>query len=143
MKKSAIKLTVISIMMIMMVGCASNPALYRKLPNLINKVVKPGPVSLIIVFDESKRDIKGSFPANSGSVKIAVGESVVLVAIGEDENGRRMNEMNATWTCGKTGKLSATEGSSVTFTLVTEPSFYAMVTAKVGKVDGSIAIETK
>jgi len=125
------------------IGCAANPALYRKLPSPVNKIVKAGPLSTISVFPESKRNLKGSFPAHAPTViKLAVGESVVLAAVGADENGRRFT-INPTWKCDKEGKLNVTEGEKVTFTLTERPRLTAYVEAIIGNKKGMIQVQAK
>ncbi len=146
MKLSNLRLTVILMIMIGLVGCASNPALYRRLPGPIKKIVKAGPLSYVLIFKESQRKLNGSFPNNGLIINaMSVGESVVLFACGDDENGRRIKKIKkVTWKCDKGGKLSATEGQSVTFTLIAaEPSDMIYVTAIVGDEDGSVVIELK
>ena len=143
MKTKIATMIVALVAIALLVGCAANPALYRKLPSPVNKIVKAGPLSNIYIFPESKRNLKGSFPAHAPTaIKLAVGESVVLIAVGEDENSRRF-KINPTWKCGKEGKISATKGETVTFTLTARPDVTVFVEATVGNEEGGIQVEAK
>jgi len=79
---------------------------------------KVGPVAAVTI----KADPAGS--------KLAVGQSVVLTAKAQDENGRVVEDTQFTWKCYAEGKLSATKGKSVTFTLLKKPSVSCFVEVK-------------
>ena len=116
--------------MALLVGCAANPALYRKVPFPVKKIIKAGPIAAITI--KAK-------PAG----KVAVGQSVVLTATAQDENGREVTGAEFTWKSDAEGKLSATKGKSVTFTMVKKPTVACYVSAKANGEEGMIAIEGK
>ena len=109
--KSKIAVSMVALVTIaLLVGCASVPKV--KVP------AKVGPVAAVTIKAE---------PAVS---KLAVGQSVVLTATAQDENGRVVEGVQFTWKCDAEGKLSATEGKSVTFTLLKKPSVSCFVEVK-------------
>ena len=130
MSKKIVAFVCLAVAVALVAGCAANPALYRKMPFPVRKVIKAGPVFLITISAEPKG-------------KVAVGQSVVLTATGEDENARKVAVKEFTWKCDSEGKLSATTGKSVTFTLLTKPDVACFVSATANGEEGIIHIEGK
>jgi len=113
----------------LLVGCAGMPKV--KVP-AVKVPAKVGPIAAVTIKAE---------PAVS---KLAVGQSVVLTATAEDENGRVVEDAQFTWKCDAEGKLSATKGKSVTLTLMKKPSVACFVEAKeAGGEEGIIQFEGK
>jgi len=113
-----------------LVGCAANPALYQRIPYPARMIIKAGPVFLISISRE---------PGGA----VAVGQSVVLTATAEDENGRKVAVKEFTWKCDENGELSATVGKSVTFKLLSKPDVACFVTATANGKEGIAQIEGK
>jgi len=114
--KSKIAVSMVALVTIaLLVGCAG--VLKVKVP-AVKVPAKVGPVAAVTIKAE---------PAVS---KLAVGQSVVLTATAQDENGRVVEGAQFTWKCDAEGKLSATEGKSVTFTLLEKPSVGCFVEVK-------------
>ena len=114
--KGKITVTMAELVVIaLLVGCAVVPKV--KTP-AVKVPAKVGPVAAVTIKAE---------PAVS---KLAVGQSVVLTATAQDENGRVVEGAQFTWKCDAEGKLSATEGKSVTFTLLEKPSVGCFVEVK-------------
>ncbi len=82
--------------------------------------------------------------ANPSVSKLAVGKSIVLTATAVDENGHEVTDARFTWKCDTEGKISATEGKSVIFTLVKKPAVSCFVEVKeAGGVEGIIQFAAK
>jgi len=114
--KSKIAVSMVALVTIaLLAGCAGVPKL--KTP-AVKVPAKVGPVAVVTIKAE---------PAVS---KLVVGQSVVLTATAQDENGRVVEGVQFTWKCDAEGKLSATEGKSVTFTLLKKPSVSCFVEVK-------------
>ncbi len=126
MSKKIVAFVCLAVAVALIAGCAVKSML-PKAP--VSKVIA-GPIAVI--------EIK---QAPSG--KVAVGQSVVLTAKASDANGREVSGKEFTWKCDSEGKLSATTGKSVTFTLLTKPSVACFVSATANGVEGTIAIEGK
>ncbi|MEA3431673.1 MAG: hypothetical protein U9R01_03210 [candidate division WOR-3 bacterium] len=132
MKGKIATMMIVLVAIALLTGCAANPALYRNLPFPVRKIIKPGPVAVVTIKAE---------PAVS---KLAVGQSVVLTATAQDENGRVVEGAQFTWKCDAKGKLSATKGKSVTFTLLKKPEVACFVEVKeAGGEEGIIEFEGK
>jgi protocatechuate 3,4-dioxygenase beta subunit len=129
--KKIVVFVCLAVAVALVAGCAANPALYRKVPFPVGKIIKAGPVFQVRIKAE---------PAVS---KLAIGQSVVLTATAVDENSRKVTGAEFTWKCDSEGKLSATAGKSVTFTLLTKPDVACFVTAKSNGEEGIISIEGK
>jgi len=113
----------------LLIGCAGVPKV--KVP-AVKVPAKVGPVAAVTIKAE---------PAVS---KLAVGQSIVLTATAQDENGRVVEGAQFTWKCDAEGKLSATKGKSVTFTLLYRPDVVCFVEVKeAGGEDGIIQFEGK
>jgi len=130
MKGRIATMMVALVAIVFLVGCAGVPKakmLEVKVPD------KVGPVAAVTI----KVD-----PAVS---KLAVGQSVVLTATAQDENNRVVEDTQFIWQCDAEGKLSATKGKSVTFTLLKKPSESCFVEVKeaAGEEEGRIQFEGK
>jgi hypothetical protein len=132
--KKLLSLSAMAAVVVFVAGCGPNPKLYRKMFFPVNKIVKAGPVFYLDILDEE----------GVSNPKLTVGESVVLVATAVDINRRDVKGLEYIWECdADDGKLSATEGESVTFTLQKKPSVNTFVEAKTEGKKGLISIVGK
>lgn len=126
MSKKIVAFVCLAVAVALVAGCAGK----INIPSPVKKIAPAGPISAITIKSE---------PAG----RVAVGQPVILTATAQDANGREVSGKEFTWKCDSEGKLSATTGKSVTFTLLTKPGVACYVSATANGEEGMIAIEGK
>jgi len=124
--KKIVAFVCLAVAVALVAGCAGK----INIPSPVKKIAPAGPISAITI----KAEPTG---------KIAVGQSVILTATAQDANGRKVSGNEFTWKSDAEGRLSATAGKSVTFTLLTKPGVACYVSAESNGIEGMIAIEGK